>query len=137
VKKVLSIIFIIIGSVGLYAGGLYTGLFIFAEMKSTTYAQDSIIQLTQAEYALQYLDKGDVLKAHEMLKLNSDVAILLINSLSNHLDEESEVTACKLLSFIAKHRNEFSQQYPEITEMDKEVKGILSNWNTQECLVKT
>ncbi len=136
-KKLLPYFAAIVIAIGIFVGGFYFGVHMFASMKSTTMLQDYFIQSTQITSALNYLDEGKEEQARQFMLLNLDATILGINALAEHADKQSYDTACNILAGIAKHRKDNPAKYSVYTyslenqqspDIRKEVTRILHNW---------
>ncbi len=144
-KKLLPYLAASIIAIGIYVGGFYSGIHIFALMKNTTLLQDEFIKSTELLSLLNYYEKKEPEKARQYLLLQVDSAVLGINNLLEYADDNSYRTGCNILKRIAKQRKDRPDLYASYTyeiedknsgAIRKEIVKILSKWDSVESCVK-
>ena len=133
IKKIIPYLIVVIASIAIFIAGAYLGIYFFSKLISNNLFHDAFNQSIQTNHTLQILDKGDVDRAREMLKLDLDVAIIQMDFMYEYADLESQITTCKILKNIALHREEFDEKYTAITTLDKDTQKILSKWKEKDC----
>lgn len=130
-KQIIVCIVFIIVTITAFVGGAYSGIYFFALIKGTTMFEEAVVETSMLLPAMRALDKGENEKARQSLKVSIDSGIITIDSLAEVVGEKEQEFACKILSLIAKHREEYpitDQQLGE--EYETIISDILDKWRS-------
>ncbi len=130
-KQIIVCIVFIVVTIAAFIGGAYSGVYLFASMKGTTMFENTVVETSLLLPAMKNLDKGEYEKARQSLKVSIDSGIVTLDSLAEVVGEKEQELACKILSSIAKQREEYPIEDQQLDpEYETIISDILDKWRT-------
>ena len=123
-KKISIIALVIMGFIGAFVGGIFFGTKFAYKLYKPVFAKEVYARVLSSQFALEQIDKNEVVKGHNLIMSSLGGDIVALDSLIE--DEEDKAMKNKmenLLHRIAAHRDKFPQYYTakenEIPEVKK------------------
>lgn len=126
-KTIVLVVLSLLVIAGACGGGAYWAIIVANKMDKVNFCSQVYVQAQSSQLVLEHIDQNEIEKGHHLLMSQLAGDIMFLDDMrKNEEDEVMKMRIGKLLQKIARHRDEFPENYRPADSQSQETKESMA-----------